>query len=219
MTRKLKAIGRSICIIGAGGHCRVVYDLAVTLGYSVEAIYEEKVLERDEMIYGAPVQESFDNFLDIAVSNAASIFIAIGDISQRRKYKCILEKEGLKTTTLVHPLAFFSRYASIKEGCFVGPFAIINASASIGEFCNINSAVTLEHEVTVGEFCNIHPRATINGRTSIGNNVIIGSGATVIDYLTVCDNVILGAGAVVLRDILEPGTYVGVPARLIRSNR
>ena len=31
--------------------------------------------------------------------------------------------------------------------------------------------------------------------------------------ITICGGCMIGAGAVVVRDIEEPGTYVGVPAR------
>jgi len=34
--------------------------------------------------------------------------------------------------------------------------------------------------------------------------------------VTVCDDVVIGAGAVVTKDITEPGTYVGNPAKKIR---
>ena len=33
---------------------------------------------------------------------------------------------------------------------------------------------------------------------------------------TICDNAVIGAGAVVTKDITEPGTYVGIPARKIK---
>jgi acetyltransferase-like isoleucine patch superfamily enzyme len=48
--------------------------------------------------------------------------------------------------------------------------------------------------------------------TRIGNGVAIGSGATLLP-VSVCDGAIIGAGAVVTRDITEPGTYEGNPAR------
>ena len=51
------------------------------------------------------------------------------------------------------------------------------------------------------------------GRCHIGRLVMIGAGATVIDRIRICDNVVIGAGTTVVRDIIEPGTYVGTPAR------
>ena len=51
--------------------------------------------------------------------------------------------------------------------------------------------------------------------TKIGNRVSIGSNATMLP-VTVCDDVVIGAGAVVTKDITEPGTYVGNPAKKIR---
>jgi len=36
------------------------------------------------------------------------------------------------------------------------------------------------------------------------------------DKLSICDNTIVGAGSVVIRDINDPGTYVGNPARRIK---
>jgi acetyltransferase-like isoleucine patch superfamily enzyme len=32
----------------------------------------------------------------------------------------------------------------------------------------------------------------------------------------ICDGAVIGAGAVVTKDIIEPGFYVGNPARLLR---
>ena len=58
--------------------------------------------------------------------------------------------------------------------------------------------------------------AHIAGTVTVGQSTWIGAGAVVSNNLRICDNVMIGAGAVVIRDIEEPGTYVGVPARKIR---
>lgn len=54
--------------------------------------------------------------------------------------------------------------------------------------------------------------------TRIGNRVFIGSNATVLP-VTICDDVVIGAGAVVTKDITEPGTYAGNPAKLLRKTK
>ena len=51
-------------------------------------------------------------------------------------------------------------------------------------------------------------------KTMIGNNVFIGSNATTLP-VEICNNVIIGAGAVVTKNIIQPGTYAGNPARKI----
>ena len=51
--------------------------------------------------------------------------------------------------------------------------------------------------------------------TIIGNNVSIGTNATILP-VKIVDNVVIGAGSVVTKDLLEPGIYVGNPARKIR---
>jgi acetyltransferase-like isoleucine patch superfamily enzyme len=50
----------------------------------------------------------------------------------------------------------------------------------------------------------------------IGNRVSIGSNATILP-VRIVDNVVIGAGAVVTKDITEPGTYAGNPARRLRG--
>jgi acetyltransferase-like isoleucine patch superfamily enzyme len=53
-------------------------------------------------------------------------------------------------------------------------------------------------------------------KTVVGNNVSIGSNATILP-VTITDNVVIGAGAVVTKDILEPGVYIGNPARKLKD--
>lgn len=50
---------------------------------------------------------------------------------------------------------------------------------------------------------------------ALGDNVVIGTGVTILGPVTICDNVIIGAMSLVNKDILEPGTYTGVPAKKV----
>ena len=43
----------------------------------------------------------------------------------------------------------------------------------------------------------------------------MGAGTTVSNNIDVCNDCIIGAGAVVVEDLQKPGTYVGVPAKLL----
>jgi acetyltransferase-like isoleucine patch superfamily enzyme len=49
------------------------------------------------------------------------------------------------------------------------------------------------------------------------NNVFIGAGAIIIQGITIGENSIIGAGSVVIKNIPENSTYVGNPAKLIKS--
>ena len=68
----------------------------------------------------------------------------------------------------------------------------------------------------IGNNCHIAPNSTICGRVQISNNVFIGAGVVIIDKVKICEQVTIGAGSLVLKDITEPGVYVGNPIRKIK---
>ena len=120
----------------------------------------------------------------------------------------------------------------IGDDCFIGPFTEIQKGAAIGARTRVQSHAFICELVTIGEDCFVsHGVMFINdtfasggpsGRrrelwreTVIGNRVSIGSNATIMP-VRIVDNVVIGAGAVVTRDITEPGTYAGNPARRLR---
>lgn len=137
-----------------------------------------------------------------------------------------------KGVTIVEPCNLYE--CSIGEGSFVGPFTEIQKGVAIGARTKVQSHSFICELVTIGDDCFIgHGVMFINDlfadggpamgdqskwmETHIGNRVSIGSNATILP-VRICDNVVIGAGAVVTKDITEPGTYIGNPAkRLIRS--
>jgi acetyltransferase-like isoleucine patch superfamily enzyme len=112
---------------------------------------------------------------------------------------------------------------------FVGPFTEIQSDVRIGSRTRIQSHSFICSMVEIGDDCFIgHGVMFINDlfkgggpargdkskwkSTRIGNHVSIGSNATILPVV-ICDNVVIGAGSVVTRDITEPGTYRGNPAK------
>lgn len=49
----------------------------------------------------------------------------------------------------------------------------------------------------------------------LGDNVVIGANSVIIGPVRICDNVTIGAMSLVNKDIVEPGVYVGSPARKV----
>lgn len=128
---------------------------------------------------------------------------------------------------VVEPVNLYE--CEIGDDCFIGPFVEIQKGARIGARTRIQSHSFVCDLVEIGDDCVVaHGVMFINdtyasggpagGRkelwkaTRVGNHVSIGSNATILP-VTICDHVVIGAGAVVTRDISEPGTYAGNPAR------
>lgn len=134
--------------------------------------------------------------------------------------------EGVK---VVQPVNLYE--CSVGNNCFVGPFVEIQKGVIIKDNCKIQSHSFICELVSIGENCFIgHGVVFINDtfsdgkpaggdqskwqKTTIGDHVSIGSNVTILP-VSVCNNVVIGAGSVVTKDITEPGTYVGNPARKI----
>lgn len=143
--------------------------------------------------------------------------VAVGDNDKRRMIFEKLIESGLKEKiiSVITPSALVGEEVQVGVGTFIASNAYIGPLARIGSNTIINTASVIEHEVAIGEHSHMAPNTTVCGRTVVGNNVLCGAGSIVLDGLEICDNVVIGAGAVVVENVLVPGTYVGVPAKLV----
>lgn len=135
-----------------------------------------------------------------------------------------------KNVKIIEPVNIYG--CEIGDDSFIGPFVEIQSDVKIGDRCKIQSHSFVCSMVAIGNDSVIaHGVMFINDlfecggpaqgdqskwrATHIGNHVSIGSNATILP-VTICDNVVIGAGSVVTRDISEPGTYAGNPARKLK---
>lgn len=122
-------------------------------------------------------------------------------------------KRNLLFPNIMHPSAYLASEISPDSGTIICPGAIISVNTIIGKHNLFNWNSTIGHDAVIGDYNVFSPGCNISGSTRIGSRVLVGTGAQVIQGLTICDDVVIGAGAVVTKSIIEPGVYVGVPAR------
>jgi UDP-N-acetylbacillosamine N-acetyltransferase len=200
--------GKSIYVLGFGGHARSVADVALAIGVK-ELLFIDANARPNEEFAGFPVVRTLPPNLD----SSWSLFPAMGDNLSR---KAVWDDPLLPIATLVSLTATIGTLAEIGEGTLVAHHAHVGPAARVGRGVIINTGAIVEHECEVKEFSHVSVNSVVAGRCCIGSNVFIGAGATVIDGIRVCDDVVIGAGATVVDHIIASGTYVGTPARFIK---
>ena len=201
---------RDLIIIGGSGHAKVIADIAILNGYNIRGFLDDN--ENIECFFGC---KRLGSICDCVKYEDCCFIVAIGNNKIRRS---ISEKYNtLNYITLVHPSACIGSDVEIGVGTVVMPSVVINASTKIGDFCIVNSGAIVEHDCCIGDFTHISPKCTVCGVTIIGSNCWLGAGSTIKNVITICDDVTIGLGAVVVKEITKGGTYIGVPAKLIKN--
>ena len=191
-----------LIIIGASGHGKVAADIAGLNGYT-DIVF----LDDNENVKSCGGYKVIGNSKTVTDGD---VFIAIGYSEIRKRLS-----EGRNVVTLIHPHAVIARDAVIGEGTVVMAGAVINPGARIGRGCIINTCSSVDHDCDIGDYCHVAVGAHLCGTVKTGESTWIGAGATVSNNINICGNCTIGVGCVVVKDIEEPGTYVGVPAKKI----
>ena len=200
---------KSIAIMGASGHCKVVAEIALDNGY--DDIVFVDLNPTIDMLGEYPVADE-DTDLENFINEKYDFIVGIGDANIRRKVQEKLTKKGANIVTLIHPSATIAYDVSIGAGTVIMAGAVVNPGTKIGDGCIINTCASVDHDNTIGDYVHVSVGAHTAGTVAIGDNTWLGIGAVVSNNLSICSDCIIGAGAVVVKNIIKPGTYIGVPA-------
>lgn len=205
---------RPLILIGGGGHCQSVIEVAESCGRTIRGILDVPA-EVGREVLGYPVIGTDDEIANYADSCEFVITVGfIKDSSLRVKlYNRALENGG-KLATLVASTAYVSRHARLGQGTVVMHHAFVNAGAEVGENVILNTCCNIEHGVHIGSQCHVSTGAMVNGDCRVGDNCFIGSQSVLANGVSVCDDVLVGAGSFVRKSIIRPGVYSGNPAIL-----
>lgn len=207
-------MNKSIVIIGAGGHGKVIADIIQKSGDIVKGFLDD-AFEIDENFIGFPVLgkvRDYKNYIE------NQFIVAIGNAEIRERIVAKMVK--VHWYTAIHPDAVIAGFdTSIGEGSAVMANAVVNAGTKVGKHCIINSSAVVEHDNIIEDFVHVSVGAKLAGTVHIGKRTWIGIGATVSNNLNICQDCMIGAGAVVVKNVNKVGTYMGVPAERVEMKK
>lgn len=201
-----------LIVVGAGGHGRVVADLAERAGFTVQGFLE------DEANLTASIERSIgtDEYLSTMSQQSSSVAMGLGSQSlwERRRQLCqLIERRTLTAPVLVDPTATCIPRDTLGLGSQVMMGARVQSDAVIGHWCIVNTGAIVEHGCYLDSYVHVGPGAIICGGVNVGENAFVGAGSVVKEGLTIGSNATVAAGAVVVRDVPDYAVVMGVPAR------
>ena len=204
---------KNVVIIGAGGHGKVIADIIIKSGDNLLGFLDDNIPVGTKIIKNYKTLGKIRECTFLQQYNRKLYFaIAIGDNYIRKN---IYERYTLNYYTAIHPSSVIGMEVTIGDGTVIMANACISPNTKIGKCCIVNTGAIIEHDNEIGNYVHVSPNATLCGTVNVGDFTHIGAGATIKNNINITEDCIIGAGAVVVKDILEKGTYVGVPARRI----
>jgi sugar O-acyltransferase (sialic acid O-acetyltransferase NeuD family) len=195
-------------IIGAGGFGREVYwSLSLMERVNTKFFIDDKYWDGKN-----------DLILPISKFNPSEyeLVIAIGDPRNRYDMVQRLPKET-KYFTHIHPsVQILGDDVEIGEGSIICAGTIITTNVKIGKHAHLNLQTTVGHDCEIGDYFTTAPGAKISGNCKIYDCVYVGTNASIKEKLSIHSLTTIGSNAAVVKNIEEPGTYVGVPTKKIK---
>jgi sugar O-acyltransferase (sialic acid O-acetyltransferase NeuD family) len=190
-------------IIGAGGHGKVVAEVAELLGERIHSFVDanETITSLWEYLVVSAFPDKDNN-----------VVIAIGDNRVRKTISSAFDAQYI---CLFHPFSQISNRSKIGEGTVVIGGAVINADARIGRHVIINTNSSVGHDAFLEDFVHIAPNVALAGYVYIGEGTFVGMGASVLPGVQIGKWCVIGAGAVVLQNVPDGATVAGNPAKVL----
>jgi sugar O-acyltransferase (sialic acid O-acetyltransferase NeuD family) len=213
---------KKVCIVGAGGFAKEVLCCLIDIVNDPEKkpselacfLVADKDFEayKNKKILGVDVipQSVFD-------AGKYEVIVGVGDPKLRRKIVNDFPSDT-SYVTLIHPTVVMSEWVEIGEGSIITAGCILTCDIKIGKHAHLNLHTTIGHDCVIGDYLTTTPACNISGICTFGDCVYFGTNASVRQGISICDDVTVGMGGVVVKDIKEPGVYVGNPVKKLERS-
>ena len=151
-----------------------------------------------------------------------SINVAIGIGNPKVRFDVgtrLCEEIGEKRfPPLIDPSAIFDfDSCEVRCGAIIAQNVVGTVNILFDNFSYVNLSCTLGHGASIGRGSMLNPGANLSGDVKLGDKVLVGTGAKILEKRIICSGSTVGAGAVVVKDVLEPITVVGIPAKKLND--
>jgi UDP-perosamine 4-acetyltransferase len=191
-------------LIGAGGHARVVKELAELCGANILGVCDPKFEGVDEQEWNGLQVLGGDTYLTETNPETVLLLNGIGMLPGNGVRESVYQRfteMGFRFPSLVHPFAWVSASAIISEGAQIMAGVVVQPGASIGENTIVNTRSSIDHDSHLGAHCHLAPGALLCGEVEIGDSSFIGAGSTVIHTVLVASGKVIKAGSLTISDV------------------
>lgn len=206
---------KTILIVGAGGHAKVLIEALRLSGASLAGILDKDPALAGSSLLGVPVLGD-DGELGRYHPGQVLLVNGVGSVglpvNRRRIYES-LKEQGYRFASVLHPAAVVASDVVLEEGSQIMAGAVIQPGCRIGANSIVNTRASVDHDCSIGPHSHLAPGVTLSGGVTTGAGVHIGTGATVIQTISIGENALVAAGAVVINDVAAASAVRGVPAR------
>ena len=137
---------------------------------------------------------------------------AIGKPADRRTYTEIIQREGGRFATLVHPTAVVGDNITLGQGVMIAPHAVLTSDMRLGDSVYVGPLSCLSHDNVIGDWCQISGHCSLGGAVTIEEGCFFGIGAIVVPGVRIGRNAYVGIGSVVLKSVRAGVKVFGNPA-------
>jgi sugar O-acyltransferase (sialic acid O-acetyltransferase NeuD family) len=213
-------MGKRLLIIGAGAFGREVLGWAQHAEPTSDWTIGGFLNSDPNSLDGFGIEKEIFGNPDEYVPQPNDVFVcAIGDPQVKLRICRGSEQRGGQFISLVHPTSVIGPNCKLGEGAILCPQTVLTTNVTLGRYVTLNVGSTIGHDVVVGDGCTLSGHCDLTGGVQLGKGVFFGSHAVVLPGGRVGDFATVGAGSVVLRKVRPHTTVMGVPAKLLYSNK
>lgn len=203
----------SVWVIGGGGHAKVVIATLQAMGTEIVGVLDDDESKHGTALLGVPVVGPAER----AVEGDHEAVIAVGDNAVRRR---IAERlAGVRFATAVHPAAVVHPSVVVGEGTVIFAGAVVQPDTRLGRHVIVNTGATVDHDGDLADYVHVAPGSHLAGDVTLGEGVFMGIASAALPGVRVGAWTTVGAGGIVTRDLPGTVTAVGVPVRILSSER
>lgn len=197
-------MNKKLAIIGAGGHGKVIGEIALLNNYKKIYFFDDKIKEIKKFPF--IIFNKLDYLID-HLEDYGAFFVAIGNNHIRYNKMEWLKKKKLNIITLVHPKSTISKFSSIGVGTCVMANAVVNAGSLIKEGVIINTSASIDHDCVIDSYAHISPNCSLSGNINIGKFSHVGTGTSIKPGISIGENVKIGVGSKIYKNIFDDKVY------------